>query len=261
MIKTINGEITENKKISTSIYFLEVTTDPIISPVYPGQFMQISCSGKNETLLRRPFSILSASSDNLSFFYKVVGKGTQNLAEKRVGDSISMLGPCGNSFTPPSKQGVNLLLGGGLGIAPMIFLSQLYSTCAFHIWYGTSWERELIDISPFVPADVPISTHSDWYIAEDGSATNNGHLLKAYSNEVRPIPTKVYSCGPIPMMKSFGNHFKEMDVPIEVSLESRMACGFGVCLGCSFKTTRGMRTVCSDGPVFQAKDVIWESLQ
>ena len=257
MIKKINSTILQNKNVSSSVYLIKLQLNENVPEILPGQFIQLACPGNEITLLKRPFSIMNSLDDTIEILYKVVGKGTFNLSQSPVSKKIEMLIPCGNNFSEPTKNGLNLLIGGGVGIAPLVFLTKKYPSCTFDLWYGTSKENEKSPIEKWIGPNVKIHYHSDWK-SIDNVEKYQGTIIDAYDNNNSNTPSKIYTCGPTIMMHKIAE--KWSGIPIEVSLEARMACGFGVCLGCSFETTTGLKTVCSDGPVFSAETVIWESL-
>ncbi len=260
MIKT-NGLIVDHRTIAKNIFQLILRIEAPTVTITPGQFVQLSCPGKNTTLLKRPFGIFEASADSITILYKVVGKGTENLCETKAGELLEMILPCGNSFSPPVKNGWNVLLGGGLGMAPLHFLTAYYPESYFDFWVGTSYQHECIPLSLLSGHNVDLHHHTDFVLSENKSVCFTENLLKKYQKEFSKKPSKMYCCGPTKLMENAAYYCKENHIPLEVSLESRMACGFGVCLGCSFLTTDGMRTVCKDGPVFTSSIVKWESLQ
>ncbi len=259
MIKT-NGEVIEHQCIAKHIFLLSLRYPEINLIVEPGQFVQLSCPGKHTTLLKRPFSVFDASPSIVSIVYKVVGKGTTNLSEKKVGDSLEMLLPCGNPFSIPQEGGLNVLIGGGLGIAPLHFLTKYYANTPFELWYGTSYEEEWIPANLLQRNGIDLHIHADFSPSNHHLLQFTENLLQKYQRESTTSPLKIYSCGPTKLMQNVTKHCIKNNIPIEVSLESRMACGFGICLGCSFLTKEGMKTVCKDGPTFDGSSVVWESL-
>lgn len=259
MIKT-NGEIIEHQSLAKHIFLLSLRYSETNLIVEPGQFVQLSCPGEHMTLLKRPFSVFEATPNVVSIVYKVVGKGTTNLSGKRVGDFLEMILPCGNPFSVPQEEGLNVLIGGGLGIAPLHFLTKYYPTIPFEFWYGTSYEEEWIPLHVLQRNGIDLHIHADFYHSNHHSLQFTENLLQKYQRESATSPSKIYCCGPTKLMQSVTKHCIERNIPIEVSLESRMACGFGICLGCSFLTKDGIKTVCKDGPTFDGSNVIWESL-
>jgi len=256
-----NGLVVDHKSIAKNIFQLILHIPSSGIDISPGHFVQLSCPGKNTTLLKRPFSIFEASADSITILYKVVGRGTENLLETQVGESLDMILPCGNSFSPPVKNGWNVLIGGGLGMAPLHFLTNNYPESSFDFWVGTSYQEECIPLSLLSGHHIDLHHHADFVLSENNSLCFTENLLQKYQKESSKKPSKMYCCGPTKLMESVANYCQENHIPLEVSLESRMACGFGVCLGCSFLTTEGMKTVCKDGPVFDSSIVKWESLQ
>jgi dihydroorotate dehydrogenase electron transfer subunit len=258
MIKKINSTVLLNKKVASSVYLITLKLNESIPEILPGQFIQLACPGNEITLLKRPFSIMNSFNDTIEILYKVVGKGTLNLSQIQVSRKIELLIPCGNYFSQPTTSGLNLLIGGGVGIAPLVFLTKKFPSCNFDLWYGTSKENEKSPIENWIGSNVKFHYHSDWKTINNVEKFQ-GTILDAYQKNAKNVPSKIYTCGPTIMMNKIAENWKNKR-PIEVSLEARMACGFGVCLGCSFETASGQKTVCSDGPVFNAETVIWESL-
>ncbi|MCK5848196.1 MAG: dihydroorotate dehydrogenase electron transfer subunit [Caldisericia bacterium] len=258
MIEKTNSTILSNEKLASSIYLLKLKLKEQVSEILPGQFIQLACTGNEVTLLKRPFSIMNAYNDTIDILYKVVGKGTLNLSQMKASRELELLIPCGNYFSTPTSSGVNLLIGGGVGIAPLFFLTKKFPDCHFDLWYGTSRKNERGPIDNWTGSNVKFHFHSDWNTVSNVEEFQ-GTILDAYKENSTLTPSKIYTCGPTIMMNKITENWKNK-IPIEVSLEARMACGFGVCLGCSFKTTSGQKTVCSDGPVFNGETVVWESL-
>jgi len=252
----IQGFVEDNVPIGKDVFKCTLDIGFIPGDILPGQFIQISCPGKNLTFLRRPLSVSGFIPPILTVLYKVVGYGTQNLSELKKGQKVDLILPLGRGFSKPAPHQEVLLFGGGIGIAPLLYYIDYYHTImpslTFNLYYGVSREDEKIEITLPDPFPGNIVYHIDW---REGQY--NGNLLDCFQT----VPTESFdlsiACGPISMMKAFSNHMQERNLPLEVSLESRMACGFGVCLGCSIQTFDGSKTVCADGPVFDSNQIDW----
>lgn len=232
-------EILENRKISESIYLMSLKTT--LKGV-PGQFYMLKV-GNLDPLLPRPISIYDVGENEISFLYQVVGKGTEIMAEKNPGDTIEILGPLGNGFTIEGDKVA--VVGGGIGIAPLLCLcKKLKSENKYvEVFLGYRTKPYLTEEFEKVADKVNIAT-------EDGSVGHKGYVTEIISKDFDTM----YSCGPNLMMKSLKN-LNICDKEY-YSLEARMACGIGACLGCSIKTVNGMKRVCHEGPIFSKDEVI-----
>ena len=235
-----DGIIISNTEISPNIY------EVILRGNFqgkPGQFYMIKGWESLGPFLPRPISIADLEAGKITFLYEARGKGTHIISKLREGDSLSVLGPLGNGFDLEEKGKV-AIISGGIGIAPMLYLAKqlkgdvdLY--CGFR---NKSYFQDKIE--PYVN-NVHIST-------EDGSVGHKGFVTELFNPEEYDL---VLTCGPSPMMEVVMKMCKDI-VPLHISMESRMACGIGACLGCTVETTRGMERVCKEGPVFKAEEVI-----
>lgn len=215
----------------------------------PGQFIMIDCGEK--CLLRRPFSIYEINDNGISIFYAVLpnGKGTNWLSQRKAGDSINLLGPLGNHFHIIPKSKNLLLVSGGNGIAPIFFLGQKATIDNFSITllYGTADNKRL-----FIPPHIKLVSAT-----EDGSVGYKGFitdLLPEYIDRA----DQIFACGPGPMYKAIAKLPELKGKSVQISLEVRMGCGFGLCYGCTVKTRAGLKQVCKDGPVFELNEILWD---
>jgi dihydroorotate dehydrogenase electron transfer subunit len=224
----------------------------------PGQFVMVRVGSGKDPLLRRPFSIHRVGLDgSVQIYFKVVGRGTAMLASAREGDELSILGPLGNGFRLTDTPAC--LVGGGLGIAPMLFLADRLSSREAdrgldRIILGgrTSAEVEPL-VADFETTGIAITAATD-----DGSFGQHGFVTAAFATLCFPENCTVYCCGPEPMMASMALLSREKKLSCQVSVESVMACGMGACLGCSRPARNGEYVhVCLDGPVFDAEDMAW----
>ncbi len=209
-----------------------------------GQFVEVSVPNY---FLRRPFSVAYCTATELTLIYKVVGLGTKDMANMSVGTKLSVLTDLGNTFDTSAKK--PLLIGGGIGCAPMVQLASEYNKKGIRptIILGFRNKAEMFYYDKFsYMGDVIIAT-------DDGSFGNAGNAVSVLKDS--GIDFDYYhACGPMVMLKALANYSTKG----ELSLEARMGCGFGACMGCSIKTTKGNKRVCKEGPVFLAKEVLFD---
>lgn len=265
-------------------YIMRIRAAKCAAAARPGSFVHVRC---DESLpMRRPLSIMRASDDWIEVLYKVVGEGLHLLARKVPGDVIEVLGPIGQPFTPLPERPNCLLIGGGVGIPPMIFLADALRNHD-HQWNPlailgselpfpfTLQESSLP--SPWIDADInsAMPLLEDWGIPSRlASLSGFAGCMRGYVTELADKwlaslgndeleATQIFACGPTPMLKAVADLAKRYDLPCQVSLEEFMACAVGGCAGCTVRieTPDGpaMKRVCVDGPVFDAATVNWGS--
>ena len=212
-----------------------------------GQFVDIALPG---FYLRRPISVSDVLPDGLVLYYKVVGEGTRLMAGMQPGADLELLLPLGSGFHPEKCRGKALLIGGGLGAAPLYLLAKellaLGKGATAVLGFNKAGEICLADELRALDIPVHIATL-------DGSAGTKGFVTDAIA-AVKPEYDRFYTCGPLPMMKAV---CLALDAPGDVSLEERMGCGAGFCYGCTVITASGPKRVCADGPVFDKEEVLW----
>ena len=266
----LNAEIVRTEELAPGICRITVSAPAVSSQAKPGQFLMIKASDdKNNPLLRRPFSIHQATAgDRVQILFRVVGKGTRFLAEKKCGEKIEVVGPLGKGFSFSgweSKDSV-CLVGGGMGIAPLYYLAkELIRTkrlSAFKVLLGAPAACELQVLKrDFENLGVDCLVATD-----DGSMGHHGFVTDFLAKQLdNKRSWKVCCCGPHPMMEKTANLCMQEGWSCQVSLETMMACGISACLGCTVGSSVALRTrtgrpylhVCKDGPVFEARDVAW----
>ena len=222
--------------------------------IMPGQFAQVRVDGSPATYLRRPVSIhdVDARQNEISLLVQQVGEGTRHLAAANEGETINMVLPLGNGFSIPEKGERCLLVGGGIGIAPLYYFAKVLNEKGVRptLLLGGKTESDLLRLADYQKfGDVFVTT-------EDGSFGEKG-FVTMHSIWQRQSFDKVYVCGPKPMMKAVAKMAVEKDVWCEVSLENLMACGLGACLCCVEDTVDGHVCVCKEGPVFNTRRLKW----
>ena len=246
----------ENKQLNKDNFLLILQSPVSFSDIFPGQFINVEIKEATEIFLRRPFSVLDVDYEKrtISLLVKILGRGSRKLTEAKVGQTISAIFPLGKSFTLPDKNDRILLIGGGSGVAPMLFLSKICGLDPANVTVLIG-ARSLSD-------HIDITAHQSYgnffFTTEDGSLGEKGYVTNhpVFAEKLTQF-SKIYTCGPELMMKSIGSKAIEKNIFCEVSLENMMACGFGVCLCCVEDTKAGHKCVCTDGPVFNVNDLKW----
>jgi len=221
--------------------------------VDPGQFVMVHCSHDGtDPYFARAFSYHRIDGDRFALLFNRVGKGTAWLAERRPGDEVRMYGPLGNGFTLPAETGNLLLVGGGVGIAPLVDLAERAVARGHHVvaMMGARSEHELLPASAW-PKEVEYVV-----VTEDGSAGPRGFVTE-HLGKYQEWASKIYACGPNPMFQSLANALRangRRQRP-EILMEENMPCGWGMCYGCGVFTKHGVRLCCKDGPRFNLFDV------
>lgn len=248
--------LTKNIQLNHDNYLLELKANWPLDEILPGQFVNVLVKDSPTTFLRRPFSVHDVFYDTNSFtiLVKTVGEGTRHLVKEKVGAGIDVVFPLGNGFSRPKKGEKVLLIGGGVGIAPMMQLGRESKELGadVHILLGARSKRDHILLDEF-------KSHGELYLTtNDGSLEVEGFVTDHPVFSENKGFDRVYCCGPDPMMHAVAKRAKALAIDCEVSLENMMACGYGVCLCCVTKTTEGNKCVCTDGPVFNIKDLQWQ---
>jgi dihydroorotate dehydrogenase electron transfer subunit len=247
-------EIVENKRINSEIFILTVSSGSKLPEMRPGQFVQAKVEGSPETFLRRPLSVhdVDYSTNTLKILIQIVGKGTEKLSLLNKGDRLNVIYPLGNSFNLPSPGMKALLVGGGCGIAPLLFLGRYLKSNGYtpDILLGFRNSQRIIEYEEYRKIGRVFLTTEDGSEGEKGFVADHS-LLKS------EIYDKIYCCGPDQMMKSIAKFCGTNKTECEVSLENLMGCGIGACLCCVVDTVKGNLCTCVDGPVFNINDLKW----
>ena len=238
-------------------YLLLTATNPSgpLPEMHPGQFAQLRIDESKETFLRRPISLhcVDYQRNEVGFLIQKVGKGTASLWEKRPGSTLNAILPLGKGFTmPKSLEQKVLLVGGGVGIAPLLFMGTEMQKMGAKPTFllGARSKSDLLRLDAYrACGDVYVTT-------EDGSEGEKGFVTQ-HSILQREKFENIAVCGPKPMMLAMTSYAKQAGIPCEVSLENMMACGFGACLCCVEDTKDGNVCVCKEGPVFNVEKLKW----
>ncbi len=227
-----------------------------LTPSRPGQFVNIRVSPSFDPLVRRPFSIFSHEEGAMRIVVKIVGKGTDALCAMTKGQPIDVLGPLGRGFTIAENSRV-LLVGGGVGNAPLLFLSNTLKQKGNNIYYiygSRSIESVFMEEEYARLADVFFT------VTEDGSRGKKGLATDIARDLIRKEKFDfIYTCGPTAMMAALFGIVREIRTPLEISMENYFGCGIGLCSGCTVVTKEGNKRACVDGPVMDGRNIDWES--
>lgn len=258
MKKTVQDlTVVENKRLNEQYFLLKLSVEDYLPLIEPGQFVQVLVENSPNTFLRRPISVnfVDLDKNELWLLIQIVGDGTKSLSKLTAGDKLNLIYPLGNTFTlPEDKNASVMLIGGGVGIAPLLMLgyklSNLgYKNCTYLI--GARSKKDLLQLDHLAQYGKVLTTTEDATFGEKGYVTQHSVL----NNEKFDA---IYSCGPTPMMKAVAKYATTNNIFCEVSLENMMGCGIGACLCCVTPTTEGNLCVCTDGPVFDIKRLKWQ---
>lgn len=235
----IESTVLDNRYVAKETFGIYFYAPQIAHTAVPGQFVMVSAG---EKFLRRPFSIASVNGSKIFLLVRVVGEGSAIISLLRRNERVKIFGPLGNGF--PSNVKSPFLVGGGIGIAPMIFAAQRLKNIGkgFKIIYGEQSSDKIVS-EDFLPEEIEIST-------DNGSFGFRGTAADLL---LQQNPAPIFACGPEPMLKNIAKIAAQWNVSAWFSLEARMACGFGICQGCVIKTKQGYKRVCTDGPIFQTE--------
>ena len=284
--------VTSNVEVMPGVYLMWLEAPDIASHAQPGQFITVCCE---ELILRRPFSVhqvsfLSSPSTGedlgggrIAILFKVVGEGTFWLSQQQAGNKIDVLGPLGRGFDIASNSKNLLLVGGGIGIAPLIFLAQYASpqyqvtlihgaSTAAQIYPFPSLRAEALSIAKGQRSNLSLLPEKVQFIpvTEDGTLGRKG-MVTDILPDFLSWADQVCVCGPVDMYKAMsltlnpspskGEGEKRSNLRCQISLEMRMGCGIGACRSCTINTRHGLKQVCRDGPVFDLNDILWQEVR
>lgn len=247
--ETLKAEVIENIRLSEDIYQIKLKSDIASKKALPGQFVSILCE---DLVLRRPFSIADANNDLFQIIYKVKGKGTKYISQLKPGNEVDFIGPLGKGFRITPERA--LLIGAGVGVAPLIFLSKILEKEGIHYSFLAGFQQKL-NITEINPS-------CSYIVTEDGSSNIKGRIIDFMEDIIEKYkPERIYACGPKPVLSFTANMAIKYNIKSEMALEREFACGTGVCMGCSIeiKTNEGIKNkrICKDGPVFDGETIVW----
>ena len=261
MPKQVLAKLEKKEEIIKDVYKFSVKANEIVEDSKPGNFIEIRVTDQVEPFLRRPISIHNLDKENgiLEFIFQIKGKGTEILSRKQVGDKIDIIGPLGYGTFKLENYRKIAIIGGGIGIFPLYeLLKQAKESNVETGAYLSFRNKDLVmleDEFGKLTNNLNIST-------DDGSYKNKGFAIEFLKQDMEKENYEcIYACGPTPMLRAVKNYAVENNINCQVSLEEKMACGLGVCLGCAVKTSASSKDapeyfhVCKAGPVFNARDV------
>ena len=251
-----NLVVTKNVALNKTNFLIKLSSSEPLPILKPGQFVNIEIKDSSEIFLRRPFSVFEVDyiQNTMSLIVKILGRGSKKLTEVGIGEVLSVIFPLGKGFTFPHKNDKILLIGGGSGVAPMLFLAKESGLNKDNVslLLGARKKDDHINVDEYKQYG------NLYFTTEDGSLGETGYVTQhsVFQNNLKNFD-KIYACGPDAMMKAIAREAKTANVFCEVSLENLMACGFGVCLCCIEPTVKGNLCVCTEGPVFNINDLKW----
>lgn len=255
------AKLIKKEQLKQDIFKFSVQAPSIVKNSKPGHFIEIRVSEQTEPFLRRPISIhnLDREEGILEFIFQVKGKGTEILSKKEVGTQIDIIGPLGYGTFECEKYQNIAIIGGGIGVFPLYELAKCAKADNKHVKTYLGFRNK-----EFVLLEEEFKSVSDEVIltTDDGSYSKKGFAINYLEKDIEDGKIdSIYACGPLPMLKAVQKLAIEKDIPCQISLEEKMGCGLGVCLGCAVKTANSSKEtpeyvhVCKAGPVFYAKDI------
>jgi dihydroorotate dehydrogenase electron transfer subunit len=251
-MKELIAKVKENKEIAQNIYSITLTLPESAGKIKGGQFLNLS-TGNSKLLLKRPFGIMKVEGSDVTCCYQLKGEGTQDIAKVKAGESLSVLLPLGNGFTIPESAKNIVVLGGGVGIFPLISVIREHKDKNFYSYIGFR-NKAAACLLDELGASKKLTV-----VTDDGSLGDKDNAISAYLKDKNNVSADlIIACGPPIMLKILKQKIAEEGIttPCLVSLEERMGCGIGACLVCVCKKSDGNNArVCKDGPVFNINDV------
>ena len=255
-MKQLQSQIIYNKQISADFFELSMSWDKSAGTPLPGQFLTIRVTQDSVPLLRRPFAYSDFDESNraVSIIYQKRGRATEIISAKQPGEFIDIIGPLGTPFPVSGGQEKTVAVAGGVGLGPILFLVNYLKERSIPVTFIFGCRN-----SSFVPDTDAFRSASPLICTDDGSAGFKGNSISYLEQNVKiDEKTVLYGCGPNPMLKSMSGLADSAGARAWISVEEVMACGVGACMGCAVKTVSGFARACKEGPVFNAKDLVWE---
>ena len=250
------SEVLGNERVADGFYLLKLAAPSIAARCEPGQFVLVRGLVAAWPYLRRPFSIYSSDGEAIiEIVYRVVGRATRAMRDMTEGDRFDVIGPLGTSFSPPQGRAVGV--AGGIGLPPIAYFCQRYAGFAdgLTIIVGARSKHQLL-----VPVNLLVGGVEMVTVTEDGSRGMRGTAIDALRKVLEThTPSQIVACGPVEMLRRVAEISRERSIRCEVSIEERMGCGIGVCLGCAVPASGGgYLHACCDGPVLPAEAIAWQ---
>ena len=247
-------QLVETQVLNAQYVLMKFHQESPLPIMHPGQFIQVRVDGSPNTYLRRPISInfVDSKKNLLWLLIQLIGDGTKTLAATPVGNKVNMILPLGNNFSKPEANDKVLLIGGGVGVAPLLMLGKEIKEQGLKVTFllGARLAKDLLELDEFSKYGEVYTTTEDSSAGEKGFVTQHSILNeKAF--------TRIYTCGPKPMMQAVAKYASQRNIECEVSLENSMACGIGACLCCVEDTVDGHVCTCTTGPIFNIKKLKW----
>ena len=262
-LRNETARIISNEKVGSRLYLMRVEAPEIAADLQPGQFVHMKVPRMEAHILRRPFSVYACNvaDGTLDILYQVVGFGTDHMTSLVEGEVCELIGPVGATWNPPD-QGRCLLVGGGVGAAPLFMLCETLAaspSVSVDVVLGAQTKDSLVCLGRYTEllGEEPRCATDDGSYGRSGFCTSLVEEALSSSSESGAPYDYVAVCGPEPLMKIVAGMAADAQVRCEVSMEKRMACGIGACLSCVVDTTEGKKRACVDGPVFDAQKVVW----
>jgi len=268
-IYNIKVKILSRKEVAPNIYLMSLKAPKIAQEALSGQFIHIKCSKDSYPLLRRPLSIhrIDKEKGEIFILFQVTGEGTKLLADRTIGDVLDIMGPIGMGFNIYPKSKKIVIIGGGIGVAPLLALCEesIRQGKEVRVLIGALKKELVIGEKSFkiLGAKVEVAT-------DDGSYQYKGLITDLLERMIKEgwLADQIFACGPKPMLKKVSEIAFQANIHCQVSMEERMACGIGACLGCvckiktkdkkEYKVKYEYKRVCVDGPVFAGSEVVWD---
>ena len=261
MPKQILAKLIKKEEIIKDVYKFSVQAGEIVKLSKPGNFIEIRVSNQTEPFLRRPISIYNLDKENgiLEFIFQIKGNGTNLLAQKEVGDEIDIIGPLGFGTFKIQDYNKIAIIGGGIGIFPLYELVKQAKEQGKNVDCYLGFRNK-----DFVMLENEFKNVTDnlTITTDDGTYAEKGFAIDYLKEDMQKEKYDcIYACGPIPMLRAIQQCANDNNINAQISLEEKMGCGLGVCLGCAVKTAKSSKEapeyfhVCKGGPVFNAKDV------
>jgi dihydroorotate dehydrogenase electron transfer subunit len=249
-----DSTITSNRPVAGELWQLNMTIKKTLKPPLPGQFMSVRVSQTYSPLLRRPFAFYKYNKKEgyCSILYQIRGTATRILSEKHNGDMINIIGPLGNGFNATDRTKKSLLIAGGIGLGPILYLAEGLNkqNRPYTFVFGCRNRELLPDLPELKKTNVVVCT-------EDGSVGFKGKVTDYLKSKGSLHDHEIFACGPLPMLKACHHIAREANIPCWIPMEQVMACSMGACMGCVIKVTGGYARVCTEGPVFNSNELVW----